>query len=164
MDTRLSKGMPVSARPLWQRVALFRPRLRVPPALTTLQGDGLSGGCYRGSLAERSVADVWAVLHRTRATAMVRFGDTLDAPICFFAEGILYRCEWGDLEPRAALQAVADLAEGEYSVIQRQVPRAEPNLNIPIGELLRWAQSRREAREHKPTSHGAMDASISLLM
>lgn len=99
-----------------------------------------------GSLNNWPLADLLVWLHQTGRTAMLRIGAGLDAGVVFFRDGFLYRCEWGHLAGEQALMALMGLEEGTFSLIQRDLPRPQPNLRTPTEPLLEHLLAAREER------------------
>jgi hypothetical protein len=92
--------------------------------------------CLVGTLATWPLADLLFWMHENRRTGMVRVGPALDAGVIFFSHGVLYRCEWGDLSGEHALIALLGLLDGTFSIIQRAIPEARPNITRATPELL----------------------------
>jgi hypothetical protein len=92
--------------------------------------------CLIGSLDVWPLPDLLLWLHQTQRTAMVRVGTGLSAGVIFFNRGHMFRCEWGKLQGEQALMGLLVLREGSFSLIQRGIPEARPNIVRPTAEVL----------------------------
>lgn len=93
-------------------------------------------GCLIGTLETWPLSDLLVWLHQTQRTAMVRVGSGLDAGVIFFREGSLVRCEWRGASGEDALLALLAEARGSFTLIQRALPDARPNIRRATPELL----------------------------
>ncbi len=98
--------------------------------------DTSADNCLVGTLSTWPLADLLLWMHQSRRSAMVRIGSGLDAGVIFFREGTLFRCEWGSRHGEEALIALLDVEDGSFSIIQRQIPEARPNVRRATPELL----------------------------
>jgi hypothetical protein len=84
--------------------------------------------CWSGTLEEWSIRELLEWLHTEKRTAMLRVGEGLDAAVVFFKEGAIYRCEWGVKSGDLGVEALLNLEEGRFCLIQRSFP--EPIRNV----------------------------------
>jgi hypothetical protein len=128
---------PAMARPLLILLP-SHPTKEDPMSQRTVSTDveGSADTCLVGTLDTWPLADLLLWMHETRRTGMVRLGAGLDAGVVFFQAGVLFRCEWGELGGEHAIIALLGMTEGSFSIIQRPVPDARPNVSRPTPELL----------------------------
>src|SRR3954467_15228821 len=100
-------------------------------SLAQTESNSSPDGCLVGTLATWPLADLLLWMHQTSRTGMVRVGMGLDAGIVFFRGGFLYRCEGGRVHGEQALISLLGCYDGSFSIIQRSIPDARPNIGRP---------------------------------
>ncbi len=90
----------------------------------------------RGDLATWPLADLLMWLHKTGRSAMLRIGEGLDAGVLFVLNGYLFRVEYANSTGEDALWLLMQLEHASFSLIQRDVPRPQPNVFLPTEQLL----------------------------
>lgn len=90
--------------------------------------DGETEGCMVGDVRDWPILEMLYWLHRGNRSAMVRVGEGLDAAVIFVANGFVFRCEWGQWSGEDALARLVLVERAPFRLIQRDMPRPEPNI------------------------------------
>lgn len=90
----------------------------------------------RGDLSTWPLFDLLQWLHNTGRNAMVRIGKGLDGGVLFILNGYLFRVEYANKTGEEALLQLLQLSSAPFSLIQRDVPRPQPNIFLPTEQLL----------------------------
>jgi hypothetical protein len=101
--------------------------------------------CWNGTLEEWTIRGLLEWLHTEKRTAMLRVGEGLDACVVFFKEGTIYRCEWGHKSGDLGVEALLNLEEGKFCLIQRAFPEPLRNVAQDTPTLLELASEAPEA-------------------
>ena len=103
--------------------------------------------CVNGSLEDWSLPELLSWLHSTRRSAMLRIGSGLDAGVCFFDRGRLFRVEYMGMAGEEALMELLGINAGGYQLIQRELPRPASNVELETPRLFALTGVSRMARE-----------------